>query len=98
MTYVYLVELWPYYARTKGITWFQFWSRGASTFGAQVNPIGMDAIEWKYLFVYVGFLCFEIVFIYFLFPETFGKSLEELTFCKLPSLLSDMSNDRSVRV
>ena len=82
LTYVYLVELWPYYARTKGITWFQLCSRAASTFGAQVNPIGLRGIEWKYLLVYVCFLCFEIVFIYFLFPETFGKTLEELAFCE----------------
>jgi sugar porter (SP) family MFS transporter len=82
LTYVYLVELWPYYARTKGITWFQLCSRTASTFGGQVNPIGLKNIQWKYLLVYVCFLCFEIVFIYFFFPETYGKTLEELTFCK----------------
>lgn len=82
LTYVYLIELWPYYARTKGVTWFQFWSRTAGTFGSQVNPIGLENIGWKYLLVYVCFLAFEIVFIYFLFPETFGKTLEELTFCK----------------
>ena len=29
---------------------------------------------------YVCWLCFEVVFIYFFFPETFGKTLEELTF------------------
>jgi len=85
LTYVYLVELWPYYARTKGITWFQLCSRTASTFGAQVNPIGLKNIGWKYLLVYVCFLCFEIVFIYFLFPETYGKTLEELTFCEYPN-------------
>jgi hypothetical protein len=37
-------------------------------------------LDWKYLIVYVVWLCLEVVFIYFLFPETFGKSLEELTF------------------
>lgn len=82
LTYVYLIELWPYYARTKGVTWFQLCSRVASTFGSQVNPIGLRNVEWRYLLVYVAFLCFEIVFIYFLFPETFGKTLEELTFCE----------------
>jgi hypothetical protein len=30
----------------------------------------------------VVWLAFEIVFIYFVFPETYGKTLEELTFCK----------------
>jgi hypothetical protein len=86
LTYVYLVELWPYYARTKGVTWFQFWSRTASTFGAQVNPIGLRDIEWKYLLVYVCFLCFEIVFIYFLFPET-GQSF-------YPPLENSYANDK----
>jgi hypothetical protein len=30
----------------------------------------------------VVWLAFEVVFIYFVFPETYGKTLEELTFCK----------------
>jgi len=34
----------------------------------------------KFLFVYIALLSCEIVFIYFLFPETYGKTLEELTF------------------
>jgi hypothetical protein len=37
-------------------------------------------LDWKYLLVYVVWLCIEVVFIYFLFPETYGKTLEELTF------------------
>ncbi|EDU40873.1 lactose permease [Pyrenophora tritici-repentis Pt-1C-BFP] len=37
-------------------------------------------LDWKFLFVYIALLSFEIVFIYFLFPETYGKTLEELTF------------------
>jgi hypothetical protein len=48
--------------------------------GSFVNPIGLENLDWKYLFVYIALLCFEIVFIYFLFPETFRKILEELTF------------------
>ena len=29
---------------------------------------------------YIIFLAFEVVFIWFMFPETLGRSLEELTF------------------
>ena len=36
--------------------------------------------EWKYLLSYVVFLCFEITIIYFLWPETSGRTLEELAF------------------
>lgn len=48
--------------------------------GSFVNPIGLENLDWKYLIIYVVWLCFEVVFIYFLFPETYGKTLEELTF------------------
>ncbi|KAF1958368.1 hexose transporter-like protein [Byssothecium circinans] len=80
LTYVYMVEIFPYYVRTKGLSWFQLWGRSAVMFGSFVNPIGLENAGWKYLLVYVCWLVFEVVFIYFFFPETFGKTLEELTF------------------
>jgi len=80
LTYVYLVEIFPYYVRTKGLSWFQLFGRSAVMFGSFVNPIGLQNLDWKYLIVYVVWLCLEVVFIYFFFPETFGKTLEELTF------------------
>jgi MFS family permease len=80
LTYVYMVEIFPYYVRTKGLSWFQLFGRSASLFGSNVNPIGLDNLGWRYLIVYVAWLFFEVVFIYFLFPETYGKTLEELTF------------------
>ncbi|KAH7135658.1 hexose transporter-like protein, partial [Dendryphion nanum] len=80
LTYVYLVELFPYYVRTKGLSWFQLFGRTAVMFGTFVNPIGLENADWKYLLVYVCWLCFEVVFIYFFFPETYGKTLEELAF------------------
>lgn len=50
--------------------------------GSFVNPIGLENADWKYLIVYVCWLVLEIVIIWFFFPETYGKTLEELTFCK----------------
>ncbi|KAF2756932.1 hexose transporter-like protein [Pseudovirgaria hyperparasitica] len=80
LTYVYLVEIFPFYVRTKGITWFQFFGRSSNLFGSFLNPIGLENAKWKYLLVYVCWLCFEVVFIYLFFPETYGRTLEELTF------------------
>ncbi|KAH6632957.1 hexose transporter-like protein [Boeremia exigua] len=80
LTYVYMVEIFPYYVRTKGLSWFQLFGRTAVMFGSFVNPIGLENIDWKYLLVYVVWLLFEIVFIYIFFPETYGKTLEELHF------------------
>lgn len=38
-------------------------------------------------------LCFEIVFIYIFFPETYGKTLEELHFCKSASITKNINLD-----
>lgn len=69
--------------RSRGISWFQFYGRGASFFATYVNPVGLARIAWKWLLVYCCWLAFELVFIYFFFPETSGRTLEELSFCKL---------------
>lgn len=97
MGLAFLVELFPFHSRAKGITFFQWWGRMASFFNQFVNPIGLAHSGWRYyiryryptqsFFVfnefwnsYVVWLAFEIVFVYFLFPETAGRTLEELAF------------------
>ncbi|KAJ5882606.1 MFS sugar transporter [Penicillium soppii] len=80
LTYTYLVELFPYMGRSRGISWFQFYGRGAGFFATYVNPVGLARIAWKWLLVYCCWLVFELVFIYFFFPETAGRTLEELSF------------------
>lgn len=35
LTYVYMVEIFPYYVRTKGLSWFQLFGRTAVMFGKQ---------------------------------------------------------------
>lgn len=82
----FLVELWPYAERSRGIVIFQLFARCAEFFTTFVNPIGLHNIGWKYFITYCCFLAFEVVFIYFFFPETFGRTLEEATFRKLMSL------------
>lgn len=82
LTYTYLVELWPYAERSKGISVFQLLGRLAGFFTTFVNPIGLKSISWKWLITYCCWLAFEIVFVWFLFPETSGRTLEELSFCK----------------
>jgi Na+/melibiose symporter-like transporter len=86
LTYTYLVELWPFAERSRGIAIFQFFGRGAGFFTTFVNPIGLDNIRWKYLITYCCWLAFEIVFVWFFFPETAGRTLEELAFCKFQTL------------
>lgn len=49
-----------------------------SYFTEYVNPIALDAIAWRFYFVYIGTLAAMIPTIYFLFPETKGRTLEEI--------------------
>lgn len=74
------MELWPFAERSRGIAYFQLWGRLAGFFTTFINPIGLDNIKWRWLIFYCCWLGFECVFVYFLFPETFGRTLEELAF------------------
>ncbi|QRV98587.1 Sugar (and other) transporter [Ceratobasidium sp. AG-Ba] len=80
LTYTFLVELFPFTVRSKGITLFQWWGRAAGFFNQYVNPIGIANAGWKYYISYCIWLLFEVCFVYFMFPETSGRTLEELTF------------------
>lgn len=80
LTYTYMVEVWPYMERSRGIAVFQLFGRLAGFFTTFVNPIGLGDISWKWLIVYVAWLTYEVVFVWFLFPETANRTLEELAF------------------
>ena len=88
LTYTFLVELWPYAVRSRGIAAFQLFGRSANFFNTFVNPIGLANAKWKYLVSYCVWLAFEIVCVWFLWPETSGRTLEELTFCRLAPMIN----------
>ncbi|KAF8138789.1 hexose transporter [Boletus edulis] len=75
LPYTYLVELFPFHVRARGIAFYQWWCRGAAFTNQFVNPIGTDLAG-----TYCVWDAFQVVFIYFMFPETSGRTLEELTF------------------
>ncbi|KAF9234365.1 general substrate transporter [Melanogaster broomeanus] len=80
LTYTFLVELFPFHVRAKGITIFQWWSNAAGLVNQFVNPIGINNAGWKYYIIYCIWIAFEVAFVYFMFPETSNHTLEELTF------------------
>ncbi|KIJ20488.1 L-arabinose isomerase [Paxillus involutus ATCC 200175] len=80
LTYTFLVELFPFHVRARGITIFLWWNRIAGFFNQFVNPIGINSLGWKYYIIYCVWLAFEVVFVYFMFPETSNRTPEELTF------------------
>ncbi|KAF4450124.1 hypothetical protein F53441_6723 [Fusarium austroafricanum] len=80
LTYTYLIELWPYSMRSRGIGTQQIFGKLAGFFSTNVNSIALDAIKWKYLAIYCGWIFFEFCIVYLLYPETSGRTLEELAF------------------
>ncbi|KAI1812546.1 general substrate transporter [Poronia punctata] len=83
LTYTFLVEIFPYAMRARGITVFQFFGKASQFFGTNVNPVGLDpdtGIGWRFLIVYCIWIAIEGVLIYFIWPETSGHTLEELAF------------------
>ncbi|OAA67802.1 General substrate transporter [Akanthomyces lecanii RCEF 1005] len=75
---VYVIESAPFSLRAKTAMIFQFCAYTASVFNNFVNPIAMDAIQWRYYMVYVAILVAEVIITYFFLPETKGRSLEEI--------------------
>lgn len=80
LTYTYLVELWPYAQRSRGIGVQQIFGKLAGFFSTNVNPVALDAIAWKFLAIYCGWIFFELLVVFFLYPETSNRTLEELAF------------------
>ena len=78
LSIAYPVEIMPYYLRTKGLSISLTAQFAAGFFNQFVNPIALDAIGWRFYFVYVGLLVVFGFIIYFLFPETKGHTLEEI--------------------
>lgn len=93
----YLVEIWPYAERSRGISIYQFFSRGAGFATTFINPIGLDNIGWKYFVTYCVILVFEIAFVYFFFAETSGRTLEELAFLFEDKALAEAANDAAMK-
>ncbi|KAJ9156094.1 General substrate transporter [Pleurostoma richardsiae] len=78
LVYSYPVEVLPYPIRAKGFSVLMFFGKVANFLNTFVNPIGLQAMSWKYYAVYVGWLCVECGCIWAFFVETKGPSLEAI--------------------
>lgn len=75
----YVVEILPFNLRARGLVMYSFAVAIALIFNQYVNPIALTQLKWKYYIVYDVWIAFELVVIYFLFIETKGSSLEEIS-------------------
>ena len=75
----YVCEIWPYNLRARGLALALTSTQLAIFFNVFVNPIALEAIQWKYYVVYCVILVVITIVIWFLYPETIGHSLEEMS-------------------
>ncbi|PMD59559.1 general substrate transporter [Hyaloscypha bicolor E] len=75
----YVCEILPYNLRARGLVLYSFAVALALIFNQYVNPIALAKLKWHYYIVYDVWLLVELVVVYFLFIETSGSSLEEIS-------------------
>ncbi|KAK4554238.1 hypothetical protein LTR86_008766 [Recurvomyces mirabilis] len=78
LTVSYCSEILPFNIRAKGLGIAFGGQAAASVLNQYINPIGLEALKWKFYFVYIVILVLECLCIYFLFVETNGPTLEEI--------------------
>ncbi|KFZ01877.1 hypothetical protein V500_00581 [Pseudogymnoascus sp. VKM F-4518 (FW-2643)] len=97
LLYIYITEVYPFIYRAKGIALLQFFNRGSTAFNSFVNPIGLDALKWKYYLVYVVWLVCETTVVYFLYPETKGPTLEDIAKVFDGEPAKQMDDEKSIK-
>ncbi|KAF2018000.1 MFS general substrate transporter [Aaosphaeria arxii CBS 175.79] len=76
---LYILEVLPFTLRAKRMTINGMVGMGAAVFNGFVNPIALEAMGWKWYLVFFCLIVLWIGVVYFLYPETKGMSLEEIT-------------------
>ena len=74
----YIMEVVPYSLRAKAAMLYQLTGNLAGLYNSFANPVAMDAIAWKYYIVWCVVIGINFTLIFFFFPETKGKGLEEV--------------------
>ncbi|KAH7409640.1 hexose transporter protein [Cadophora sp. MPI-SDFR-AT-0126] len=74
----YIMEVVPYSLRAKASMLYQLTGNLAGLYNSFANPVAMDAIAWRYYIVWCVVIGINFTLIYFFFPETKGKGLEEV--------------------
>ncbi|KJZ73790.1 hypothetical protein HIM_06908 [Hirsutella minnesotensis 3608] len=76
----YALEILPYHLRAKGIVVLNMTVQGALAIGNQTNKLAWTNMPnvWNFLLFYTLWNTCELVFVYFVYVETRGPTLEEV--------------------
>lgn len=76
--YYYSSEFFPTHLRAKGMTLQATTAAWTSILWAQASPTAIKNIGWRYFLIFISLTTCCGVVIYFYYPDTRGKSLEEI--------------------
>lgn len=78
VSFLYVGEIAPLKMRAtiNGISVGTFWALNVLI--AEITPIAFNAISWRLFIIFAGLNAVMVVLVYFLIPETAGRSLEEV--------------------
>lgn len=74
----YIMEVVPYSLRAKAAMMYQLTGNLAGLYNSFANPVAMEAISWRYYIVWCCMLALNFTLVWFFFPETKGRALEEV--------------------
>lgn len=78
----YAIEILPYKLRAKGLMILNMTVQAALCLNTYVNPLAFDGFgknnSWKLYLIYTCWIFCELTFVYFMYIETRGPTLEEL--------------------
>lgn len=74
----YPAEIWTTSLRAKGVAIAVISNYIALVFNQLINPIAFESISWKYYFVFLVVLLVVLVVVWKTYPETRGRSLEDI--------------------
>jgi hypothetical protein len=78
VSWIYQSEIFPMNLRALGASASTASNWLNNVLISQVTPYAFDAIGWRFFFVFMACNLSNAVLTYFLFPETKGKTLEEI--------------------
>lgn len=95
LLYSYPTEIFPYELRSWGVAFTLIITNASLIVGQVVNPIAMASIGWRYYILFCVLDALFFVVVWLIFPETKGKSLEEIgeIFETLNSPVESMDRD-----
>lgn len=80
LSWIIPAEIFDTKTRSKGVSISVMVSFAFNTMIGQVTPIAMDAIRYRYYFLFIICNFTNALFFYLLLPETAKKPLEEMNF------------------